>query len=100
MSTERTKKNERQHQPIKDSSKARGVPKKRAKVVAARTVSKTRRAQGRTASNRTQGTGKPDLILEECSRDELYDMARKRHIPWRCSMGKDQLVKALLGRYY
>ena len=100
MSTARTKTNERQHQPIKGSSKARGVPKKRAKVVAARTVSKTRRVQGRTASNLTQGTGKPDLILEECSRDELYDMARKRHIPWRCSMGKDQLVKALLGRYY
>ena len=100
MSTGRTKTDDSQHQHSKGSSKGRAAPGKRTRAVAARTVNKIGRAQGRTASKRAQDTGNSNLVLEECSRDELYDMARKRHIPWRCSMNKDQLVKALLGRYY
>jgi len=100
MTTASTSKDGRQHQRVKDSSKGRGAPKKRTKAVAARTVNQIRRAQSHTASKRTEGTGEPSHILEEQSREELYDMARKRHIPWRCSMNKGQLINALLGRRY
>ncbi len=99
MTTASTSKNERQHQRVKDSSKGRGASKKRTKGVAARTV-KARRAQSHTASKRSPVTGEPSHILEDQSREELYDMARKRHIPWRCSMSKGQLINALLGRRY
>lgn len=100
MTTASTKKAGRQRPQLKASSKGRGVPKKRTKAVAARTVNKIRRAQGHTASKRSQGTGEPSHILEDQSREELYDMARKRHIPWRTSMSKGQLINALLGRRY
>ena len=69
-------KDERQYQHVKDSEKARGASTDRAGEIAARTVNKQRREEGRTPNRRTQGTGNPDTALGDLSRDELHN-ARK-----------------------
>ena len=46
-------KDERQYEHIKDSSRKSGHSTKRAKEIAARTVNKARRKQGRTKSGRS-----------------------------------------------
>ena len=51
------RKDERQYEHIKDSEQERGASEDRAKEIAARTVNKRRREEGRTPSKRTQGTG-------------------------------------------
>ena len=53
-------KDERKYEHIKKSSKKRGKSTKRAKEIAARTVNKQRRLEGRTPNRRTQGTGNPN----------------------------------------
>lgn len=88
-------KDERQYEHIKESSEERGVPEERAKEIAARTVNKTRREQGRTPNQRTQGTGNPHRRLEDRTRDELYNMARERRIAGRSAMSKEQLIQAI-----
>lgn len=90
-----TKKEERQYEHIKDSSKDRGEPEKRAKEIAARTVNKTRRERGETPNKQTQGTGNPTLPLEDRSKQELYNIAKDLHIEGRSKMHKDELVKAI-----
>jgi plasmid stabilization system protein ParE len=95
MPTGWTNKDERKYEHIKESSEERGVPEVRAKEIAARTVNKTRREQGRTPNQRTQGTGNPNRRLEARTRDELYNIARDRHIVGRSSMSKSQLIQAI-----
>lgn len=90
-----SKKDERQYEHIKESSKDRGVPEKRAKEIAARTVNKTRRQQGRTPNRQTQGTGNPNQPLGDRSRQELYNMAKDMNIQGRSKMNKSELVKAI-----
>lgn len=90
-------KDERQYEHIKDSSRQRGVSKKRAEEIAARTVNKRRREEGRTPNKTTQGTGNPRTRLEDRSRDELYNIAKERGIPGRSKMNKSQLVDAIRG---
>ena len=90
-----TKKDERQYEHIKDSSKDRGVPEKRAKEIAARTVNKTRREHGKTPNKQTQGTGNPTHALEDRSKQELYNIAQDMHIKGRSKMRKNELVKAI-----
>lgn len=90
-----TKKDERKYEHIKESSKDRGVREKRAKEIAARTVNKSRREEGKTPNKCTQGTGNPSRSLENRSREELYNQAKKRNIQGRSSMSKGELVKAL-----
>lgn len=92
-----TKKDERQYEHVKESSQQRGVRKERAKAIAARTVNKRRREEGRTPNKTTQGTGNPSRSLENRSREELYNQAKKRNIAGRSSMNKADLVKALRG---
>lgn len=93
-----TKKEERQYEHVKDSSKDRGVPEKRAKQIAARTVNKTRREHGETPNKQTQGTGNPTQSLQDRSKQELYNIAQDLHIEGRSKMGKDELVKAIRKR--
>ena len=62
-------KDERQYEHIKESSQKRGVSTKRAKEIAARTVNKTRREDGRTPNRSTQGTCNPNTSLEDSSRN-------------------------------
>lgn len=90
-----SKKDERQYEHIVDSSKDRGKSTKKAKEIAARTVNKQRRQDGRTPNKGTQGTGNPNRGLDERTKDELYNMAKERDISGRSKMSKQELVSAL-----
>lgn len=90
-----TDKDERMYEHIKDNEKQRGRSLDRAKEVAARTVNKQRRQDGRTPNTRTQGTGNPHARLEERTRDELYNRAKELDIDGRSSMSKDELITAI-----
>jgi plasmid stabilization system protein ParE len=91
-------KDERKYEHIKESSRERGVSTDRAEEIAARTVNKGRREEGRTRNKTTMGTGNPRASLEERSRDELYNIAKERDIPGRSHMRKSELVQALRHR--
>ena len=88
-------KDERQYEKIKHSSKQRGTSEKRAKEIAARTVNKKRREQGRTPNRTTQGTGNPRKSLEDRTVDELRNIAAQRNIRGRSKMRKQDLISAL-----
>ena len=90
-----TSKDERQYEHIKDSTLERGASEDTAEEIAARTVNKRRREEGRTPNRRTQGTGNPNLTLEERSRDEIYNRARELKIRGRSTMTKTELVAAV-----
>jgi plasmid stabilization system protein ParE len=93
-----SRKDERKYEHIKDGALDRGVSEDRAKAIAARTVNKDRREEGRTPNRRTQGTGSPTRSLEERTRDELYNRAREMGIGGRSRMNKDELVRAIRER--
>jgi plasmid stabilization system protein ParE len=88
-------KDERKYEHIKDSSEDRGMSEDRAKEIAARTVNKGRREEGRTPNKRTQGTGNPNEGYESRTRDELYNIARERKIEGRSRLTKEELIRAL-----
>jgi hypothetical protein len=67
----------------------------RAKEIAARTVNKDRREEGRTENKRTQGTGNPRTSLTERSKEELMNRAKQLHIAGRSRMTKTELVRAI-----
>ena len=90
-----TRKDERQYERIVESEKDRGRTQEKAKEIAARTVNKRRRSEGRTPNTRTQGTGNQRTALENRTRDELYNRAKQLHILGRSSMTKDELVSAI-----
>jgi hypothetical protein len=90
-------KDERQYEHVMKSVKRRGASTKRAKEVAARTVNKQRRREGRTPNERTQGTGNPNRRLEDRTVDELRNLAAERGIGGRSRMKKEELVSALRG---
>ena len=91
-------KDERQYEHIKESSRERGVPEKRAEEIAARTVNKERRKEGRTPNKTTQGTGNPNRALQDRTAAELRNLASDLKIPGRSKMKKDELVKAIRGK--
>ena len=88
-------KDERKYEKIKKSNLDRGVKKDRAKEIAARTVNKDRREEGRTPNKRTQGTGNPGRSLEDRSKEELYNRAKDLGISGRSKMKKGELVEAI-----
>ena len=90
-----SRKDERQYEHIKESALERGAAEDRAEELAARTVNKHRREEGRTPNKRTQGTGNPNVALEERSRDELYNLAQELDIKGRSKMTKDELSRAI-----
>jgi Rho termination factor, N-terminal domain len=90
-----SRKDERQYEHIKDSELERGASEDRAEEIAARTVNKYRRQEGRTPSKTTQGTGNPNVALEERTRDELYNLAKELDIKGRSKMSKGELSKAI-----
>lgn len=91
-------KDERMYDHVKESERERGVSKDRAEEIAARTVNKQRREEGRTPNRRTQGTGNPSRGYEARSRDELYNIAKEKDIPGRSKMDKQELIEAIRGR--
>lgn len=89
------KKDERKYEHIKESARTRGTSTGRAKEIAARTVNKDRREEGRTRNRTTQGTGNPNRSLEARSKQELYNQARNLDIEGRSGMSKDELARAI-----
>ena len=90
-----SKKDERKYQHIKESQEERGSSVSRAEEIAARTVNKQRREQGRTANRTTRGTGNPNKPLEERSKRELYNRAKKLKIQGRSKLTKAELIEAV-----
>ena len=90
-----SRKDERQYEHIVDSERERGRPMRRAKEIAGRTVNKQRRFEGRTPNKTTQGTGNPNLGLEDRSVEELRNLASERGVAGRSRMRKAELIRAL-----
>lgn len=88
-------KDERQYEHVKDSALERGRGEEQAEEIAARTVNKQRREEGRTPETRTSGTGNPNSALEDRTRDELYNRAQELDIEGRGDMSKSELVEAI-----
>lgn len=88
-------KDERKYEHIKESSRERGKSERRAKEIAARTVNKQRRQEGRTPKKTTSGTGNPTKGLEERTKDELYQRAKELGIDGRSDMNKQELIDAI-----
>ena len=64
-----------------------------------RTISRlprsVRQDLGRQASKARRRGGSPGRALEDRTRQQLYDQAKKENIPGRSSMGKWELIRAL-----
>lgn len=90
-----SRKDERQYEHVRDSSLERGVRPKRAREIAARTVNKQRRQEGRTPNATTQGTGNPNRGLAERTKQELYNRARELGVEGRSRMSKAELARAI-----
>ena len=90
-----TSKDKRQYEHIKDSVMESGKSEDTAEEVAARTVNKNRREEGRTPNKTTQGTGSPYERYEERTVEELRNLAAERSIDGRSKMNKSQLIDAL-----
>jgi hypothetical protein len=98
-------KRERQEEHIKESAQKRGMPKKRATEMAARTVNKERARSGesRTASRSSindvssshRGGKRSHSGAQGRTKEQLYNEAKKRNIKGRSSMSKAELEKAL-----
>jgi plasmid stabilization system protein ParE len=91
-------KDERKYEHIKESAEERGTPHDRAQEIAARTVNKGRREEGRTPSRTTQGTGNPNRTYEARTVDELQNIAAEKNIRGRSRMKKAELIEAIRGR--
>jgi hypothetical protein len=55
----------------------------------------TRRDLGRQASKARQRAGRAGHALEDRTRQQLYELAKKRSIRGRSKMGKWELIRAL-----
>ena len=90
-----TDKDERQYEHVKESVLEQGKSEETAKEVAARTVNKHRREEGRTPNKTTQGTGNPNTSLESRTVNELRNIASDSKIGGRSRMNKAQLIEAI-----
>lgn len=88
-------KDEREYEHIKEGYEERGKDEDTAEEIAARTVNKQRREEGRTPNERTEGTGNPRHGLEARTKDELENRARELGIDRTSEMSKDELVSAI-----
>jgi plasmid stabilization system protein ParE len=88
-------KDERKYEHIKEGYRKDGKSEDEAQEIAARTVNRDRREEGRTPNSRTQGTGNPNTGLEARTKDELENRAGELNISGRSSMTKEELVRAI-----
>ena len=88
-------KDERQYDHVKKSEKKRGRSEEKAEEIAARTVNKQRREEGRTPNRTTQGTGNPNKPLDQRTVAQLRNRAKELKIEGRSSMRKNELVSAI-----
>lgn len=80
---------------IEKSQQRRGESARRAEEIAARTVNRDRRREGRTPKTRSSGTGNPNTPFEARTKVELYNLAAERGVDGRSKMTKAELVTAL-----
>jgi hypothetical protein len=101
-----TNKQDRKYEHIKDSERKQGVPLKRAKEIAARTVNKERaqRGQSKTASrssvqdmssSRRGGIRSGSNRPKGRTKEQLYNEARQLGVEGRSKMNKAQLQRAV-----
>lgn len=90
-------KDERQYKKVQQSAKKRGKSTKRAKEIAARTVNKQRRHEGRTPNKTSSGTGNPGNSLDDRTVTELRNRARELGIEGRSKMAKSELIRSIRG---
>lgn len=95
MVAEWTEKDERQYEHIKEQQRKTGKKTDTAEEIAARTVNKQRREEGRTPSKTSKGTGNPNSSLESRTKQELYNRASQLNIKGRSNMSKSELVAAI-----
>ncbi|MCO6047855.1 Rho termination factor N-terminal domain-containing protein [Aeoliella sp. ICT_H6.2] len=93
-----TNKDERQFKHVKQSAMDRGRSEDRAEEIAARTVNKHRRQSGETSNRTTQGTGNPNIKLEDRTVEELRNLASELDVEGRSKMKKAELVSAIRKR--
>lgn len=67
----------------------------RAKKTITKLPKATRQDLGRQAAKARQRGGKPGRALEDRTRQQLYEVAKKRGIAGRSKMGKWDLIRAL-----
>jgi len=91
-------KDERMYRHVKDQQIEGGTDENRAQEIAARTVNKHRREEGRVESSASRGTGNPNAALEKRTVSELRNRARELKIPGRTVMRKDELIEAIRER--
>jgi len=91
-------KDERQYEHVKESELEEGKSEDRAEEIAARTVNKQRRKEGRTERETTSGSGNPNQPLEERTVEELRNRAAELDIEGRSDMDKEELVSAIRKR--
>ncbi|HET9311789.1 MAG TPA: plasmid stabilization protein [Actinomycetota bacterium] len=81
------------------SAARRNIRKAAAAAKRKRTISKlpkaTRQDLSRNAAAARRRGGKPGRRLEDRTRAQLYEQAKRRNIAGRSSMGKSQLIDAL-----
>ncbi|MDH4653631.1 Rho termination factor N-terminal domain-containing protein [Pseudomonas sp. JS3066] len=112
-----TEKQKRKAEHIEESYEAKGVPKEEAEARAWATVNKqsgggeraggsgqltsagekqaARKSSARRAVATRRGLPRPDQKMNAMSKSELMEHARKRNIPGRSRMRKDELIEAL-----
>ncbi len=77
----------------RNSSSAKAAAKRKRTI--AHLPEATRRDLGKQASRARQRGGRPGHALEDRTRTELYELAKKRNIRGRSKMGKWDLIRAL-----
>ena len=90
-----SEKDERKYEHIKQSELERGRDEDTAEEIAARTVNRDRREEGRTENIRTQGTGNPNVTYDERTRDELENIAKERGLKGYSNKTKEELIRIL-----
>ena len=102
-------KRERQYEHIKESEKKQGVATKKAKEIAARTVNKERARSGEAktssrlsrtdmSSGRRGGLRSGTNRAKGRTKEQLYNEAKRKNVPGRSRMNKQQLQRAVDAR--